>query len=136
MSDRPYFHEGLIRGRTPGRADKVHIQVIDGSYVVPADCVSGLGDGNTEAGASRLHTLFVVEGDLPQPIVVVDVKVAAGEWVCRPDRLIIKFKGTLAEALDRMDEWVIEQRREHIKALTELPPPQHSKIIEAPVAEG
>ena len=34
----------------------------------------------------------------------------------RPDRLMIKFKGTLDEALDRMDEWVIEQRREHIGA--------------------
>jgi hypothetical protein len=130
MANRP-FHEGLIRGRTGGRTDTVLVSVLDGSYIVPADCVAGLGDSNTLSGESRLSTMFMIAGDLPADAVVVDVKVAAGEYIVRPDRLVVRFRCVLAEALDRMDAWIVEQRRAHIKALTKLPAPKHSKITAA-----
>jgi hypothetical protein len=47
-----------LRGSTPGRADAVPSKVEDGSHILSADCVSALGDGNTEAGYAKLMKLF------------------------------------------------------------------------------
>lgn len=48
LDDKPY---GLALGTGGGRTDKNDISVGAGSYVLPADVVSGLGDGNTLGGA-------------------------------------------------------------------------------------
>ena len=41
-----------------GQDDSVHAKLSAGEYVIPADVVSGLGDGNTEAGAAKLDQLL------------------------------------------------------------------------------
>jgi hypothetical protein len=46
---------GLIRSDVPGRTDQHVMKVRPDSYVVPADVVSGLGQGNTLAGAKLLE---------------------------------------------------------------------------------
>lgn len=51
-------HSGYIPGPTGGRADAVPMGVKKGAYVVPADSLSGLGGGNSAAGASALNKLF------------------------------------------------------------------------------
>lgn len=51
-------HVGALRGSTGGRADEVGTTVPNGSYIVPADVCSALGDGNTEAGFAKLEKLF------------------------------------------------------------------------------
>ena len=43
-------HEGPINVKIPGRTDRLPIHVYSGSYVLPADIVSGLAEGNTDAG--------------------------------------------------------------------------------------
>ena len=49
---------GLLSGVTPGRADNVPLSVASGSYIIPADVVSGLGEGNTLSGASLLDKMM------------------------------------------------------------------------------
>jgi hypothetical protein len=46
---RPDIH--LISSATPGRVDRIPMRARTGSYVLPADVVSGFGQGNTAAGA-------------------------------------------------------------------------------------
>lgn len=41
----------LIHSSVPGRVDRIPMRARTGSYVIPADVVSGLGQGNTYAGA-------------------------------------------------------------------------------------
>lgn len=41
-----------------GQADTIDAKVSLGEYVIPADVVSGLGDGNTSAGAKQLDNLI------------------------------------------------------------------------------
>lgn len=45
---------GYVSGGSLGQADKVPAMLSDGEYVVDADVVSALGDGNNAAGASAL----------------------------------------------------------------------------------
>jgi hypothetical protein len=50
---------GAINTPTPGRADAHPTHVPPGSYVMPADIVSALGEGNTAAGQKMLAKMFL-----------------------------------------------------------------------------
>src|SRR5260221_2285575 len=56
------FNSGLINSATPGRTDVHPLDVPAGSYVLPADVVSGLGEGNTMAGAAVVDRML---GSMP-----------------------------------------------------------------------
>ena len=49
---------GPILSAVPGRTDAHLTHVPSGSYVIPADIVSGRGQGNTLAGANSLQRMF------------------------------------------------------------------------------
>jgi hypothetical protein len=57
---------GRVRGAGSGMDDLVpgtiegrqKVRLADGEFVVPADVVSGLGDGSTEHGVRRLHGMM------------------------------------------------------------------------------
>jgi len=52
--DRPY---GFSMGTGAGRNDKNNASVASGSYVLPADVIAGLGEGNSLAGAKVWDTI-------------------------------------------------------------------------------
>lgn len=52
---RPY---GFVATGVPGRTDRHDVDVPDGSYVLPAEVVSGLGEGNSLAGAKVAEMMF------------------------------------------------------------------------------
>lgn len=49
---------GMIHSPIPGRTDKIPMNVKGGSYIIPADIVSGIGQGNSTAGAVAFNKLF------------------------------------------------------------------------------
>ena len=49
---------GFLHGSTPGRADTILGTAPAGSYVLPADVVSGLGEGNSLAGARAVEEML------------------------------------------------------------------------------
>lgn len=66
-------HVGPISGPTMGRGDKIPMSVHAGSYVLPADHVSSLGQGNTHAGFKVLSGMFPppgrsVRSTIPKPM--------------------------------------------------------------------
>jgi hypothetical protein len=48
---------GLLRGGSPGQSDRIPAMLSDGEYVMDADTVSALGDGNNAAGAGALDKM-------------------------------------------------------------------------------
>ncbi len=54
--DRPMY--GFAMGTGGGRTDKNNVATASGSYVLPADVVSGLGAGNSLAGASVIDKMM------------------------------------------------------------------------------
>jgi len=53
------FHtSGLLNSAGPGRTDTINTNVPTGSYVIPADVVSGLGEGSTLAGSAVIDRMF------------------------------------------------------------------------------
>ena len=55
QNDRP---SGFLAGTTGGRTDAVHTAAPAGSYVLPADVIAGLGEGNSLAGAKVWDTIL------------------------------------------------------------------------------
>ena len=51
-------HVGPITMAVGGRTDHIPMNVLEGSYVLPADIVSGLGEGNTLAGSKMISQMF------------------------------------------------------------------------------
>ena len=46
-----------VSGQTGGQDDKIPAMLSDGEYVIPADTVAHLGDGNNNAGATKLDEM-------------------------------------------------------------------------------
>lgn len=53
-------HSGPIRAAVAGRTDHLPIHVPSGAYVIPADIISGMGEGNTDAGFKVAKSIFSV----------------------------------------------------------------------------
>jgi hypothetical protein len=58
MMPHPPRPGGMIPGSAPGQEDNVPIMGSPGEFMVPADVVSHLGDGNNNAGALKLHKMM------------------------------------------------------------------------------
>jgi hypothetical protein len=52
------YHVGPIHSPVAGRTDHLPVHVVAGSYVLPADIISGMGQGNTMAGFRVAKDIF------------------------------------------------------------------------------
>lgn len=122
---------GLIKSVVPGRTDKHPMRVASGSYILPADVVSHLGQNNTLSGAKFLRRKFggggVIQfasgGNVPMPVNIV---AAGGEYVLSPDQVAAVGGGDLKKGHAALDKMVLDTRRDHIKTLRKLAPPKRS----------
>lgn len=118
---------GLIKGATGGREDAKPISVPSGSYVIPADCVSHAGGGNTEAGAAAFKKMlpqakagaYASGGTTPTPI-----RISDGEIVVSPDQVAALGGGDINLGHQKLDDLVKRIRADHIRTLSSLPGPQ------------
>lgn len=53
-----HVYAGPLHSKVPGRTDKINLNVKPGSYVIPADVTSMIGEGNTLAGTAVLKAVF------------------------------------------------------------------------------
>lgn len=128
--NRKVFH-GPIVTPIPGRTDRLPIHVYSGSYVIPADIVSGLGEGNTLAGYEAIKRMFGhhlkakygLRGSFHEDREVVPVIVAGGEYILTPDEVEAAGDGDLDAGHAVLDAFVKSQRRALRKKLSKLPGP-------------
>lgn len=144
---RTMFHNRpkavMLNSSVPGRTDKLPLKVPSGSYVLPADVVAGLGQGNSNAGAQSIIK-SITSGKFKAPklpigklkkmpfksgfafggtIKEVPIMAAGGEVVIHPEGVADIGHGDLDHGHRFLDDWVVEQRRKQIKQLKTLKPP-------------
>jgi len=61
-------HKGPIHSTVAGRTDHLPMHVASGSYVIPADIISAMGEGNSMAGFKVAKSIFSVRGPYDEPI--------------------------------------------------------------------
>ena len=118
-------HSGPIISKVAGRTDHHPIDVEPESYVIPADVVSGLGEGNTLNGVEIVKRMFGLP-DRPQQKLArggVPVAVAGGEVVLPPAVVAKVGGGDTAKGHKVLSAWVKRERAKHIKTLSKLPGP-------------
>lgn len=115
-------HVGPIHSAVAGRTDHLAMNVPEGAYVVPADVVSGLGEGNTANGLKVLESMF---GASPSKASSKDVPImaAGGEYVISPEAVKQKGGGDLNRGHKILDKWVVSERKKIIKTMSKLPGP-------------
>ena len=141
-------HVGFLHSAVPGRTDKLPVSVKGGSYVLPADHVSALGQNNSLAGSEIVNKMFKMgpygstptklrgtkvsvphldlrrskfaEGGESNPT---DIIAAGGEIVIPPEAIVGRF-GSLEAGHKALDKWVLDTRKKHIKTLRGLKPPK------------
>lgn len=59
-------HKGPIHSSVAGRTDHLPMHVSSGSYVIPADIISAMGEGNSMAGFKVAKSIFSVKGPYGQ----------------------------------------------------------------------
>lgn len=121
-------HVGPIDSDVPGRTDKHEMDVEEGSYVLPSETVSHLGENNTEAGYRVAKQMFPHSGRRTIKIKrakggAVPVVTAGGEFIVSPRDVKRIGGGDLAHGHKILDHFVIMQRKNHIETLNSLEPP-------------
>lgn len=112
-------HTGPIHSAVGGRTDHHPIDVPAESFVIPADVVSGLGEGNTQNGLAILERMFPPENSgKGVPIVA-----AGGEYVVGPTGVAKAGNGDLKRGHGVLREFVKHARAEIIKTMSKLPGP-------------
>lgn len=132
---------GLLRSHVPGRTDRLPIGVHPNSYVIPADVVSGLGQGNTISGGHLLDNMFggmkpMKSGHTmpraPKNTIMssggathhVPIMAAGGEYVVHPDIVAHIGGGDHKKGHRVLDQMVKNVRNHTIKTLQKLPSPK------------
>lgn len=121
-------HVGPIHSPVAGRTDHLPMHVPSGAYVIPADIISALGEGNTMAGFRVAKEIFgdeVAQGnvgsssDEPVPIIA-----AGGEYVIHPNNVSALAGGDLDSGHKILDAFVKQMRAKTVDTLKNLPGPQ------------
>jgi len=121
------IHSGAIDSPVAGRTDHLPVHVASGSYVIPADIISAMGEGNTAAGFKVAKMIFASQGgasapggdEMPVPVVV-----AGGEFILTPAEVTNIGGGSMEDGHRILDEFVKMYRAKTIKTLSNLPPPK------------
>jgi hypothetical protein len=112
---------GPIVGPTGGREDALPVAVRSGCYVLPADVVSALGEGNTLKGNELLNAKYGnMRGSGGE---MVDILISDGEYVIEPEGVMHDGRGNLQDGHRALDAFVKRVRADNIKMLKGLPGP-------------
>lgn len=150
---RGMTHSGPIMSAVAGRTDHHAMSVPSGSYVLPADHVSSLGQGNTQSGMAVLSHMFGQSGPYgmghnpaikrgsgapraPKAKILASggaaeddvgsptpINAAGGEYVIEPDIVAEIGGGDVKRGHAILDQWVLANRKKHISTLKKLPGP-------------
>lgn len=128
LTNEPIHLGGLVAGHDGGRDDTIECSVPRGSYIIPADIVSGLGQGNTTKGATVLDGVFRTRALIANPALskmpMVPVKLSSGEYSVCPPAVARVGDGNLSKGHDGLDKWVVLTRAKIVKSQKKLPGPK------------
>jgi hypothetical protein len=132
---------GFLNSKIPGRTDKINANPAADSFVIPADVVSGFGEGNSLAGAHALHMAlttgprgvamprgtrgigmprFKTQGGRTEGV---PIMAAGGEFIITPEQVAQIGGGDLRRGHKILEAFVIQARKSHIKDLKGLKGP-------------
>lgn len=125
LGDAEPVHVGALHSHDGGRTDTLPITVRAGSFVIPSDCVSALGENNSQAGMRILDHVFPKEPESLHYSAggAVPIMAAGGEYVVQPETVARIGGGDIDHGHNVLDQFVLNTRKDAIKTLKSLPGP-------------
>jgi hypothetical protein len=117
-------HVGPIHSPVAGRTDHLPMHVPSGSYVIPADIISAMGEGNTMAGFKVANQIFGEQPSGRSDGEAVPIVAAGGEYVIHPENVANLAKGDLDHGHRILDSFVKKMRAKTVATLKALPGPK------------
>jgi hypothetical protein len=124
-------HVGPIHSAVAGRTDHLPMHVPSGSYVIPADIISAMGEGNTMAGFKIMNDISNQYGGTPNTYAaggftgeLVPIVAAGGEYVISPEVVTSMGSGDMDVGHRELDAFVKKMRAKTVKTLRNLPGPK------------
>jgi len=116
------IHVGPIHSPVAGRTDHLPINVPSGAYVIPADIISAMGEGNTMAGFRIANVIFGMQerGDGAP----VEIVAAGGEYVISPASVARVGGNDIDHGHAVLDDFVKKYRAKTVETLKKLPGPK------------
>ena len=144
---------GLVMSPIGGRSDHIPLNLPSGSYVMPADVISGMGQGNTLSGGHAFDSMIhggpfgtklpmpKLGGTMPKPGSMpkmlgaqhfsrggrtrgrIPVIVAGGERIVSPEEVMALSGGDIDKGHKLLDRFVVEARKHIIRHTAKLPGP-------------
>jgi len=122
------IHEGPIHSPVSGRTDHLPMHVASGSYVIPADIISAMGEGNTMSGFKQMNRILSGAKSIPKAgggqVQAVPIVAAGGEYVVTPHEVLWAGDGDMDKGHAAFDGFVTGMRAKTIKTLKALPGPK------------
>jgi hypothetical protein len=123
------IHVGPIHSPVAGRTDHLPMHVPSGAYVIPADIISAMGEGNTMAGFRVADRIFgdqmgVEEKAGGGATGGVPIVAAGGEYVIHPDNVTMMGGGDMDYGHRVLDSFVKKMRAKTVDTLRKLPGPR------------
>jgi hypothetical protein len=151
--ENPSLHVGPIHSSVAGRTDHLKMNVPSGSYVIPADIISAMGEGNTMAGFKLAEKTFSKPAswmgggpyggsmepydepmtpygmEMPSKATGgassgVPIVAAGGEYVIHPEDVRHLGNGDMEAGHRHLDAFVKKMRARTIATLQRLPGPK------------
>ncbi len=117
-------HVGPIHSPVAGRTDHLPMHVPSGAYVIPADIISAMGEGNTMAGFKVANQIFGEQPSGRSDGEAVPIVAAGGEYVIHPENVANLAKGDLDHGHRILDSFVKKMRAKTVATLKALPGPK------------
>lgn len=113
-------HVGKLKGPVGGRTDHLAVSVPPEAFVIPADVVSGLGEGNTENGHAILDAKFPQKREHGPGV---PIMAASGEHVLGPKVVEQVGDGDIKRGHKVLEAFVLHARAQTIKDMRGLKGP-------------
>jgi hypothetical protein len=116
----------FAEGETGGQQDNVHVDLPHGSFVLDANTVSAVGDGNSIAGRNKiremLNRLNVGIGEITNQTKLVPAAISSGEFTIYPHHVSALGDGDLKAGHKKLKSFVKNLRKDKKMNVLDIPP--------------
>ena len=113
-------------GETGGQDDNVHVDLPHGSFVLDANTVSAVGDGNSVAGKKKiremLNQLNAGIGEITHETRLVPAAISSGEFTIYPHHVSALGGGDLSKGHKKLKSFVKKIRKDKKMNVLDIPP--------------
>jgi hypothetical protein len=121
---KPIRKSIYLKGDESGQADNIYVKVPEHTFIIDAQTVSLIGDGNSENGALKLQEMIdQIPSVKVEKFPDVDCALAAGEFAITPEKVAGYGNGDIRKGIEILKSFVKEIKKYKKLEVKTIPKP-------------